>query len=328
MRMRPAGPALILVALSLGAAVSARGADSCDRACLEGHVDKVLAAMIAHEPRQLMLARDVRYTENGVELRLGDGMWGTLSGRGRYNLYVSDPEAGQAGLYGTVSENGRLDYIALRVGVSEALVREIEVIAVRPSGMMDGPGAASHPSTGELMDGKVPRPQFLQTVPAAERMPRERLVAVANSYFTGLANQTGRFTAPFAETCERWENGNQTTHQKPNPAAAPGGLDILAMGCEQQQKSGWFAFVTEIRNRRFPVVDAERGLVLSLGFFDHNAAVREYPLPDGRMTPNILTYPQTIQISELFQIQNGEIDQIEAVINSVPYAMKSDVWDE
>jgi hypothetical protein len=100
------------------------------------------------------------------------------------------------------------------------------------------------------------------------------------------------------------------------------------MGCEQQQKSGWFAFVTEIRNRRFPVVDAERGLVLSLGFFDHNAAVREYPLPDGRMTPNILTYPQTIQISELFQIQNGEIDQIEAVINSVPYAMKSDVWDE
>jgi hypothetical protein len=100
------------------------------------------------------------------------------------------------------------------------------------------------------------------------------------------------------------------------------------MGCEEQQKSGWFAFVTEIRNRRFPVVDTERGLVLSFAFFDHNAAVREYALPDGRMTPNILTYPQTIQISELFQIRGGRIDQIEAVINSVPYAMKSDVWDE
>jgi hypothetical protein len=327
--MKRTAPAWFLAVLSLGCAVSARAADSCDRACLEGHVDKVLAAMIAHNPGQLMLARDVRYTENGVELRLGDGMWGTLSSRGKYSLYVSDPEAGQAGLYGTVSENGGLNYIALRVRVFEALISEIEVIVVRPRGMMTPPGQNPPPSTGQILDQKTPRPQFLQTVPASERMPRERLIEVANSYFTGLANQTGRFTAPFATTCERWENGNHTTNQKPNPAAAaPGGLDILAMSCERQQKSGWFAFVTDIRNRRFPIVDIERGLVLSFGFFDHNAAVRQYPLPDGRMTPNITTYPQTIQISELFQIRDGKIDQIEAVINSVPYAMKSDVWDE
>jgi hypothetical protein len=328
MDMRQAGRAIgILVAVWLASRVPAPAADPCDRACLEGHVDAVLAAMAAHDPGRLRLARDVRYTENGVELRLGEGMWGTLSGRGSYSLYVADPEAGQAGLYGTVSENGRLDYVALRVRVIEALIAEIEAIVVRPTGMMDGPGQATRPSAGQILDQKTPRPQFLQTVPASERMPRARLVDVANSYFTGLANQTGRFTAPFADTCERWENGNQTTHQKPTPAA-PGGLDILAMGCEEQQKSGWFAFVTEIRNRRFPVVDRERGLVLSFGFFDHNAAVREYALPDGRMTPNILTYPQTIQISELFQIRGAKIDQIEAVINSVPYAMKSDVWDE
>jgi hypothetical protein len=199
---------------------------------------------------------------------------------------------------------------------------------VRPSGMMSPPGQPARPSTGQVLDQRTPRPQFVQTVPVSERMSRERLTEVANSYFTGLANQTGKFTAPFAATCERWENGNHTTNQTPNPAVAPGGLDILAMGCEGQQKSGWFAFVTEIRNRRFPIVDTERVLVLSFGFFDHNAAVRQYPLPDGKMTPNILTYPQTIQISELFQIRDGKIDQIEAVINSVPYAMKSDVWDE
>jgi hypothetical protein len=320
-----AAGACIALALGCGAA---RAADPCDRACLEDRVDRALGAMIAHDPNQLMLARDVRYTENGVELRLGDGMWRTLSARGKYNLYLSDPEAGQAGFYGTVSENGALDYIALRVKVFEALIAEIEVIVVRPPGMTGAPGQTPPPSAGQILDRKTPRPQFLQTVPAPERMPRQRLIEVANSYFTGLANQTGRFTAPFAETCERWENGNQTTHQKPNPAAAPGGLDILAMGCEEQQKSGWFAFVTDIRNRRFPVVDVERGLVLSFGFFDHNAAVRQYALPDGRMTPNILAYPQTIQISELFQIRDGKIDQIEAVINSVPYAMKSDVWDE
>lgn len=300
-------------------------ADPCDRACLEGHIDNVLAAMIAHNPDLLMMAKDVRYTENGVALRPGDGMWGTLSARGKYNLYISDPESGQAGFYGTVSENGRMNYIALRVKVCEALIGEIEAIVVRPEGMI--PGEEQSPPVGDVMDQKAPRPQFLQTVPPAKRMSRERLVAVANSYFTGLANQTGRFTAPFAETCERWENGHHTTNQEPNPDI-PGSMpDILAMSCEEQQKSGWFAFVTEIRNRRFPVVDIERGMVLSFAFFYHDAAVREYPLPDGTMTPNILTYPQTIEISELFQIRNGKIDQIEAVIHSVPYGMKSEIWD-
>ncbi len=317
----------IFAAILVGGNVSTHAADPCDRACLKSYIDKVLDGMIAHNPNQLMLAKDVRYTENGVELGLGDGMWGTLSDRGKYNLYVSDPETGQAGFYGTVSENGGMNYIALRVKVFEALISEIEVIVVRPSGMMNT-GQPPTPSAGEIMDQKIPRPQFLQTIPPAERMSRARLIEVANSYFTGLANQTGKFTAPFAETCERWENGNQTTNQKPNPDIPEGGLDILAMSCEEQQKSGWFAFVTEIRNRRFPIVDIERGLVLSFGFFDHDAAVREYPLPDGTMTPNILTYPQTIEISELFQIRNGKIDQIEAVINSVPYGMKSEVWDK
>jgi hypothetical protein len=315
-------------AMLLSCAVLAHAADRYDRACLEGSIDKVLAAMIAHAPSQLMLARDVRYTENGVELRIGDGMWRTLSARGQYNLYVSDTEAGQAGLYGTVSENGRMDYLALRVRVSEALISEIEAIVVRPSSMMGAPDQPPPPSTGEILNQKQPRPQLSQTVPPAQRMSRERLIEVANSYFTGLANQTGRFTAPFAPTCERWENGAHTTNQKPNPKVPAGGLDILGLGCEAQQKTGWFAFVTEIRDRRFPVVDRERGLVLSFGFFDHDASARQYPLPDGTMTPNIVTYPQTIHISELFQIRDGKIDQIEAVINSVPYGMKSAVWDK
>ncbi len=328
MRIRKAVFTISIYALLLCADVmSVYAADPCDRACLEGAIDKVLAAMIAHNPNQLMLANDVRYTENCVELRLGDGLWGTLSARSNYNLYVCDTESGQAGFYGTVLENGVLDYIALRVKVYEALICEIEAVVARPNDMMNLEPTAKK-SAGQLMDVRTPRPQFTQTVPPAERMSREELIKIANSYFTGLANQTGKFTAPFAETCERLENGQHTTNQKPNPDLPEGALDILCMNCEEQQKTGWFAFVTEIRNRRYPIVDTERGLVLAFGFFDHNAAFRQYPLPDGTMTPNILTSPQTIEISELFQIRNGKIDQIEAVINSVPYRMKSEVWDK
>ncbi|MBN2319189.1 MAG: hypothetical protein JXR49_08925 [Acidobacteria bacterium] len=306
----------------------AHAADPCDRACLEGYIDKVLDAMIERDPEQLMLAKDVRYTENGVALIPGDGLWGTASARGNYSLYVCDPEAGQVGFYGTLIELGNMDYIALRVKVFEALIEEIEVIVVRPGGTMPGPDGQPALSVGQIVDLQKPRRQFLETVPKDERMSREDLIKVANWYFTGLANQTGKFTAPFADSCERLENGTQSTNQKPDPNTSSGALDILSMGCEEQQKSGWFAFVTEIRNRRFPVVDIERGLVLAFGFFDHDAAVRSYPLPDGTMIPNIISYPQTIEISELFQIRKGKIDQIEAVINSVPYGMKSEVWDK
>jgi hypothetical protein len=73
MDTRQAGRAIgILVAVLAASSVPAPAADPCDRACLEGHVDAVLAAMVAHDPGRLRLARDVRYTENGVELRLGD----------------------------------------------------------------------------------------------------------------------------------------------------------------------------------------------------------------------------------------------------------------
>ena len=320
--------AVICSAIVFFGSMTAFGADPCDRECLQGYADKVLESMIEHKPGMLMLAKNVRYTENGVELNLGDGLWGTASARGNYSLYVCDPESGQVGFYGTLSELGNMDYIALRVKVYEALIEEIEVIVARPSVSMPGADGKPAQSAGELVNGKKPRSQFLQKVPKDERMSREDLIKVANWYFTGLANQTGKFTAPFAGSCERWENGMQTTNQPPNPNASSSGTDILSMGCEDQQKSGWFAFVTEIRNRRYPVVDIERGLVFAFAFFDHDAAVRTYPMPDGTMTPNVLTYPQTIEISELFQIRKGKIDQIEAVINSVPYGMKSEVWDK
>jgi hypothetical protein len=58
----------------MGAAQAA--GPSCDRACLEGFVDQYLAALVASDPAKLPLAKNARYTENGQELKLGDGMWG------------------------------------------------------------------------------------------------------------------------------------------------------------------------------------------------------------------------------------------------------------
>ncbi len=299
---------------------AARASDVCGRSCLEGMVDRYLDAMIAHDPNRLPLSRNVRFTENGQELRLGDGLWGTASGPGKYKLYVDDPEDGQVGFYGTVMENGTPVLMALRLKVAYGLIDEIETIVARG-------GGTNFPPAGQTMENRGhPRPQFLRTVPPAERMSRADLVRIANSYFTGLAGNTGRNTAPFAPTCNRWENGVQTTN---NPTLRPGSrFNVIALDCEQQQKSGFYAFVTEIRNRRFPVVDRERGLVLSFAFFEHSGRLAEIHLANGETVPSPVRSPLTLEISELFQIDRGKIDQIEAVLDTVPYGMRSAVWDE
>ena len=47
-----------------------------DRDYLIGFIDKYFEALVTQDPGSLPLAKNVRYTENGQLLELGDGMWG------------------------------------------------------------------------------------------------------------------------------------------------------------------------------------------------------------------------------------------------------------
>ncbi|HET7923344.1 MAG TPA: hypothetical protein VFL30_00510, partial [Rhodanobacteraceae bacterium] len=57
-------------------------AASCDRACLEGWVDRYFAAVIADDPRAVPLAANVRFTENGQVLPVGEGLWKSMKSAG------------------------------------------------------------------------------------------------------------------------------------------------------------------------------------------------------------------------------------------------------
>ncbi|MDP9052484.1 MAG: hypothetical protein M3O31_17455, partial [Acidobacteriota bacterium] len=79
------------------------------------------------------------------------------------------------------------------------------------------------------------------------------------------------------------------------------------------------------RDRRFPVVDVERGLVLASTFFDHAGTMRTVKLTDGS-TRNIgppFDSPYSFVIFELFKVQDGKIQQVEAVLEDVPYKTTS-----
>ena len=100
---------------------------------------------------------------------------------------------------------------------------------------------------------------------------------------------------------------------------------MAKLGCKAQFDTGFSAFVTDIRERRFPVVDEERGLVYTVIFFDHSGDVESYTRPDGTVVPvsGAFRRPLTFMIGELFKIVNGNIRQIEAVLLEVPYRMPS-----
>ncbi|MBT2188191.1 hypothetical protein [Sphingobium nicotianae] len=298
----------------------------CDRACLQAALENVLAAIAAKDITNLPLGNDVRSTQNGVEIRLDDGIWQTVSAIGKYRLFAIDPVSGQAGVYTTMTQGAKQLLVAVRIGTWEQKIHEIEFVIAAGAG---GPGGSS-PGDGVEKQGR-PRPQFLRTVPAKERMSRADLIRTANSYFSTLAGSTGKYIAPFAPTCHRLENGFATTNNKSNVRlgeANRNGPNMIAMGCEEQWKTGFFRFVTGIRDRRFPIVDEERGIVMAFGFFDHSGTIREMKLGTGETIEATLKNPATWLISEAFQINKGKLDQIEAVLEAVPYKMRNAVWTE
>ena len=136
--MRIGLPALVLFG-SLSSAAFAQPAmkPACDRACLEGYVDRYLEAMLENEVSPDLFARDTKFTENGIRLPLGnEGLWFGMSGIGKYKFYVPDVETEQVAFIGTAIEDlqnrgantgqGNLVAIALRLKIAGGLITEVE----------------------------------------------------------------------------------------------------------------------------------------------------------------------------------------------------------
>lgn len=125
---------------------------------------------------------------------------------------------------------------------------------------------------------------------------------------------------PFYPDCQRQENGAILAN---NPDAAEGSMQRL--GCKAQFDTGFSTIVTDVRERRFMVLDEERGLSYAIIFFDHDGTPQTLGSVDGTQRPVAAPFnrPLTFMIGEQVKIVDGEIRQIEAVIVTVPYHMPS-----
>jgi hypothetical protein len=294
---------------------------NCNRTCLEGLIDQYLAAVVAHDPKRLPLSEDVMYTENNQVLKVGDGFWKTAAGIGNYKHVFADPEFGQVGFMGTMQEAGAPLLMSLRLRIELGRITEIESIYFRPGG--GGPNnIAAMDQSGKAED------IWFKSIPPAQRLSRQEMIAIADGYFTGLQKNDGKGiqgtgTYPFTADCHRIENGAPTTNV-PRPAnETPGTINLFSMDCLSQFKMGLYYVVQSIHHRRYPLVDAERGVVWAHSVFDQGT-VNEGTLSDGtkHRYPGF-NRPGSILVSEAFLIENGKIRRVEMVGPAATYHMNS-----
>jgi hypothetical protein len=134
------------------------------------------------------------------------------------------------------------------------------------------------------------------------------------------------------EACARLENGVVTAGDPAQiPGAPPPAPNRTRTSCLQQFQSGVFHYVTRIRDRRFVLVDRERGIAFAFAFFDNASGdARNVTLSDGRKTVQGPAIPWTWQIAEFFKIEEGLIGPVESVLHPVPYGMDSgwSTWED
>ena len=287
---------LLLGAVQAASAASPRG---CDKACMEGIADQYRAAYVRHDPKGLPLARNLRYTENGVVLPFPDGTWDTVTKEVGPALTLSDTKTGNVGVYTAIVQSQDTEgYLAVRLKIAAGQITEIEHIVSTKRNLSSpptpiGPHAEYQPDFN-----------FMKTVDAAKRLPRAQLVPFADGYFSTLQQNDGsiRGTA-FAPDASRIENGKKFPE------------------IEKGFKSGYYRFNERVRDRDFFLIDEERQVVMARGFIDHKGVLDEYLQTDGVKQKSVYREPHSWAFLEMFKIEDRRINGVQAVFFGAPYYM-------
>ncbi len=300
------------IILTLGAALMsvAASAAKCDRACLDKTVDTYIAAMVAHDPSLVKFASDVKFVENTVPMKPGEGLWKTASaGPTTFKIYVPDPLAQQVGFIGVMKEGDKPIQLGLRLKLKDGQITEAEHLVARIFGI----------SASRICGIARRSAPLLATVPPAERMPREKMLKIAESYYTAIVDSNGD-AAPFADDCLRHENVMQTNGNTP-PKTPSGFGTIGAMGCRDGINTHSLSYITRIEPRRVEIADPQTGLVFGLSQFRQPMEqnfVKIVGVP-GLDKIDMPFKPFDLPAAHIYKIQGGKIHEIEAMGFMIPY---------
>lgn len=264
---------------------------TCERACLEDVVDQFIDAMVSKDPDTLPLSADLRVTENSQMLDFGDGSWLTITGRGSYAHYFADPALGESAFMGTMAEGDNLILMALRLRIELGRITEVEMFTNRVSA-----------DPADLFDGLAePESTWFAAIAPSERPGRPEMIAVANAYFETLQTEFGLSNRLFTPDCYKVENGT-------------------SLPCDEDFEETFPGALSRIHQRRFPLVDDERGVVWTYSVRDHDGTQSgAKPAGTGGSDVEVNRVPRSFYAIDAFLIEGGLIRGIETIIFPAPY---------
>jgi gluconolactonase len=262
--------------LMLGGPLSATAADTtCDVKCLSSLMDRYLAQLLTHDPTPVPMAATAITVESAKATKLGSGVWATVKNYPVAGHTFADPTTGQVVHYGaTTGMDGTVGSIFVRLKVVGGKVAESEIFS-RGAYTVEG-----MPTVGLL------EPDILYTaiVPEARRSTRQELLKVVDLYMDAISQHSGA-VAPIGSRCDRYQAGNKFTNVAETMDRGGGTCPSSLNNLKGQA----------VVNRRFSVVDTERGIV-----------VVQFVIPHGERTPQNAT-----NVAEIFKIVDRKVRSIE-----------------
>lgn len=265
-------------------------AQTCDRECLRGLITQYLDAMVAHNPATLPLSDKVRFTEDTVEMKPGEGLWKNASKIRGYRQDILDVRQGVAASQVVVEESGSPVMLMLRLKVAGGKITEVETQVTRKQ---------SEGALFAINALQTASPAMSAVPDRSQLMSREDAIKTAMFYPAGL--KIGSFVkvdAPFAPDAYRIENGARTA-----------GQGCARAGCEniKAQTIMEHPGITT----RVAAVDEQLGIVLLRMNFGQTKSYGQ---------------GNALIVWEAFKVYGGQIHGVEAFMKIMPVTAGSG-WD-
>jgi hypothetical protein len=292
-RIRGSRRAVVTAALAAALVGAADARAACDRQCLTGFVDAYFDGLAADDAGGVPLAADAKITQNGHAMSLGETFWDGAE-RPLYRWDIVNERLGDTGTEAVVGNaDGSKTMFMLRLKVADGRITEVETIKTNE-------GEADRLWNPDNLTEVSPALQL--SIREPERDSHYGLIAAAESYWRAFqTNGTKDYhRAALLPDTRRFENGVQTTG-----LVRDGRFVSTAQGFDDGRFVG-----RNLWDRRYPVVDRERGIVLSIVRFG---------LKDGTASQSLATANDRL-VAEFFAVKAGMIQEIHAVLFNLPDA--------
>ncbi|HXU00935.1 MAG TPA: hypothetical protein VN903_08085 [Polyangia bacterium] len=236
------------------------GASACTRDLLRNTITAYFTALAAHSASTLPLASNVKFTENGKVMTVGQGLWAT-AGAVKYAQSALDVETCSSATHAVVPD-GNMDIpVALRLKLQNQMITEIETIAVRPGDYkLSGQTFASNPAAIISANNTI----MWETPPAAaQRNTRAELIAWMDKYFRMFP----RGVCNTVSSCRRLENGYG------NFVCTDGGTS-----CAAGMPTG-----TPVMDPRILIADPDNGIAVGMTMFMGNTDMHMIKMYGGQV---------------------------------------------